>query len=43
MTQNDNNYVFLEMTVLLEKPKFDLVRLTYEKSSLMGTAEADNK
>ena len=34
MTQNDNNYVFLEMKVLLEKPKFDLVRLTYMKKAL---------
>ena len=43
MTQNDKNNVFLEMKVLLEKPEFDLVRLTYEKSTLMGTAEVDNK
>ena len=35
MTQNGNNYMyFLEMKVLLEKPKFDLVRLTFMKKAL---------
>ena len=34
MTQNDKNNVFLEMKVLLEMPKFDVVRLTYLNSAL---------
>ena len=36
MTQNDKNNVFLELKVLLEMPKFDVVRLTYLNSALWG-------